>query len=35
MKILIMLLVICPNIYTFSYARYAWESKTRQVLQAS
>ncbi|HEY9059289.1 MULTISPECIES: hypothetical protein [Oscillospiraceae] len=29
MKILIMLLVICPNIYTFSYARYAWESKNK------
>lgn len=27
MKILIMLLVVCPNIYTFSYARYAWKSK--------
>ena len=27
MKVLIMLLVVCVNIYTFNYARYAWKSK--------
>lgn len=27
MKYLIMMLVVCPNIYTFNYARYAWKSK--------
>lgn len=27
MKVLIILLVVCPNIYAFSYAWYAWKSK--------
>jgi hypothetical protein len=27
MKVLIMLLVVCVNIYTFNYVRYAWKSK--------